>query len=181
MSMVAELAQNHMAQQEMDDDDPARLFGQQVESDAIKRKREEVTIAELNLQLAEREGALKRRRVESIQFCLGALEATGQTDDRDRLRATDMIRTVAFGAPSSTSGPADKEVCIRTVVNAAGRARESPAIDIRVGKLANKLYLADHPAYAFPKKTIRANGQELKANMWLESQRGYIERAIAAL
>ena len=52
MSMVEELARNHLTQQELDEDDPMRLFGQAVESDAIKRKREEVTLAELDLKLA---------------------------------------------------------------------------------------------------------------------------------
>ena len=49
LSMVDEIARNHLAQQELDEDEPARLFGQQVESDAIKRKREEVTLAKLEL------------------------------------------------------------------------------------------------------------------------------------
>ena len=66
LSMVEEIARNHLSQQELDEDDPARLFGQAVESDAVKRKREEVTLAELDLQLAEQEGAWKRRRIESI-------------------------------------------------------------------------------------------------------------------
>ena len=44
-SMVDELAQNHLVQQELDEENPARIFGQTVESDAIKRRREEVTLA----------------------------------------------------------------------------------------------------------------------------------------
>ena len=47
ISLVEEVARNHVVQQELDEDDPARLFGQQVESDAIKRNREEVTLSEL--------------------------------------------------------------------------------------------------------------------------------------
>ena len=175
--MVEELARNHLSQQELDEDDPARIFGQAVESDAIKRKREEVTLAELDLQLAEQEGAWKRRRIESIQFCLEALD--NGADDRDRIRATDMIRTVAFGS-SSTDLPADKEVCVREVINAAGRTREA-GLDCKVGKLAKKLYITDHPTFKFPKKSIYANGQLIEANMWLESQRPYIERALASL
>ena len=159
--------------EEMDEGDPRRIFSEHTESERVKRAREDLTIAEL-------EGALKRRRVESIQFCLDALEATGQSDDRDRMRCTDMIRSVAFGSTAaSTEAPA--EICIRAVVNAAGRARESPQPDIKLGKLAKKLYLADHPDYVFPKKTIWANGQTIQANSWVESQRGYIERALAAL
>ena len=175
LSMVDELAQNHLSQQELDEEDPARLFGQQVESDAVKRKREEVVISELELQLCEQEGALKRRRIESIKFCLEALD-TG-ADERDRCRATDMIRTVAFG---SSSSEVDKEVCVREVINAAGRAREA-GLDCKVGKLAKKLYLADHPEYTFPKKQIYTNGQLISCNMWLLSQRSYIQRALASL
>ena len=68
LSMVDELAQNHLTQQELDEDDPARIFGQAVESDAVKRKREELILAELDVQLAEQEGARKRRRIESVNF-----------------------------------------------------------------------------------------------------------------
>ena len=134
-------------------------FGHAVESDALKRKREEVQISELDLHLCEQACALKRRRVEGIQFCLEAL---------------------AFGS-SSAGQPEGKEICIREVMNAAGRARESPSLDMKVGKLAKKLLLIDHPSYVFPKKTIWACGQIVEANAWTASQRGYIERALASI
>ena len=179
--MVDELARNHLAQQELDENDPARIFGQQVESDAIKRKREEVTLSELELRLAEQAGALKRRKIESIQFCLESLETVGGADDRDRCRATDMVRSVAFGSASSSEQPTDGEICIRQVINEAGRAREV-GLDCKVGKLAKKLLLVDDPTFVWPKKNIYANGQLLTGvNMWLNSQRPYIERALASL
>ena len=105
----------------------------------------------------------------------------GGADDRDRCRSADLVRTVAFGS-SSTDLPVDrdKEVCVREVILAAGRAREA-GLDCKVGKLAKKLYLVDHPTFKFPKKSIYANGQLIEANMWLQSQRGYIERALASL
>jgi hypothetical protein len=180
MSMVEELARNHLTQQELDEDDPGRIFGKAVESDAIKRKREEVDLATLEVQLAEQEGARKRRRIESIQFCLESLESVGGADDRDRLRATDMVRTVAFGSASSTEQPTDREICVRQVINETGRAREV-GLDCKVGKLAKKLYITDHPGFQFPKKSIYANGQLIEANMWLASQRPYIDRALASL
>ena len=179
MSMVDEIARNHLAQMDIDEDDPARIFGQTVESERVKRAREDVTMAELDVQLAEQQGALKRRRIESIKFCLETLENVGGADGRDKCRATDMIRTVAFGA-SSTDLPVDQEICIREVINAAGRARET-GLDCKVGKLAKKLLLADQPGFAFPKKQIYANGQLIEANMWLQSQRPYIERALASI
>jgi hypothetical protein len=172
MSMVEELARNHLTQQELDEDNPARIFGQTVESDRVKRAREEVLIAELD-------GQLKRRKIESIQFCHQTLDAMG-SDDRDRLRLTDMVRSVAFGSASSNDHPADKEVCVREVILEAGRTREV-GLDCKVGKLAKKLYLAEHPGFTFPKKNIYANGQLIEANMWLASQRPYIERALASL
>ena len=179
--MVEELARNHLTQQELDEDEPARIFGQQVESDSIKRKREEVVLSELELQLAEQAGALKRRRIESIQYCLEAL-AEG-VDDRDRIRSTDMIREVAYGSSSASteSQSADREICIREVVNAAGRARESPGIDMKVGKLAKKLLLLDDPSYVFPRKRIFAGGQAVDANVWRQSQCRYIDAALAQL
>ena len=176
LSLVDEIARNHLTQQELDEEHPARIFGQAVESERVKRAREDVLMAELD-------GQLKRRKIESIQFCLEALETVGSADDRDRCRVTDMVRTVAFGSSASSSAdspPADKEVCVREVINEAGRAREA-GLDCKVGKLAKKLYLADHPGFAFPKKSIYANGQLIEANMWLSSQRGYIERALASL
>ena len=50
----------------MDDDAPARLVGRTVESEAVKRKREELTLAELELRLCEEAGALKRRRIGTV-------------------------------------------------------------------------------------------------------------------
>ena len=40
MSLVEEVARNHLVQEELDEEHPARIFGQQVESDNVKRKRE---------------------------------------------------------------------------------------------------------------------------------------------
>ena len=172
--MVDEIVRHHVAQHDLEPEDPAALFGQAVESDRVKRAREDVTIAELD-------GQLKRRRIESIQFCLEAMETVGGVDDRDRLRCTDMIRTVAFGASSSSTEQAeDPEVCIRQIVNQAGRAKESPSIDIKVGRIAKKFLLDEHPSYIFPKK-IYCNGQMVSANCWLASQRQYLERALATL
>ena len=167
----------------MDENDPARIFGQTIESDAVKRKRESVLIAELDLQFAEQEGALKRRKIESIQYCLEAIESVGGCDDRDRLRAADMVRSIAWSSSSSSTDtpPADKEICVREVVNAAGRAKESPGIDCKVGRVAKQLYLADFPTYQFPKKQIYCNGQLVEANLWLSSQKKYIEAALASI
>ncbi len=54
--LVEEAAANRLRQEDPDEDDPARLFGQAMEGEALKRKREEVTMVEL-------EGRAKRARV----------------------------------------------------------------------------------------------------------------------
>ena len=137
-------------------------------------------LAELDLQLCKQSGALKRRRIESIQFCYNSLEALG-ADERDKLRTTDMIRTASFGAAaSSTDQPQDKEICIREIINAAGRGREV-GLDCKLGKAAKKLLLSDKPQYVFPRKNMFCNGQSMEGNMWLASQKVYIERALAAM
>ena len=61
----------------------------------------------------------------------------------------------------------------------AGRQKEG--LDCKVGKLAKKLLLDDHPAFVFPKKQIYANVQLVQANMWLQSQRPYIVAALASI
>ena len=92
MSMAEEIARNKLTQEELAEENPNHplcIFGQAVEheeSEAIKRKREEVTIGELERQLCEQSGALKRRRIESVQYCLAALESSGKSYDRDSAR-----------------------------------------------------------------------------------------------
>ena len=50
-SMVEEIAANRLRQEDMEEDAPARLFGQTVESEALKRKREQVAMLELDGQM----------------------------------------------------------------------------------------------------------------------------------
>ena len=82
-----------------------------------------------------------------------------------------MVRTIAWSASSSSNdpAPADKEICVRELINAAGRQKESPGIDMKVGKMTKEMLLADKPDFVFPKKQIYANGQLIMANMWPES------------
>ena len=127
------------------------FFGQTAESDRVKRAREDVTLSELELQVAEKARALKRRKIESIPFCLEALECIGGADQRDKLRATDMIRTVAFSSSSTDPVPTGKEVCIREVINAAGRAEEN-GLDGKVGKLAETNSFGGIPGICFSQK-----------------------------
>ena len=63
-TLVEEVAANRLRQEELDEDEPARLFGQTVQSEAVKRKREEVTLIELEAQAVEMEG-----RASSVYAC----------------------------------------------------------------------------------------------------------------
>ncbi len=101
-SLVEEIAANRLRQEDIDEDDPARLFGHAVESEAIKRKREEVTLLEL-------EGRAKRARVQAAtdvaNLALGALRDLGlPISDRDRMLAKDMITSAAFTQAGQLEG-----------------------------------------------------------------------------
>ena len=72
--LLEEVAANRLRQEDLDEDDPARLFGQTVESEAIKRKREELELTELQCRM-------KRARVQSAtdvaRMTLGTLQDLG--------------------------------------------------------------------------------------------------------
>ena len=161
----------------MDEDEPARLFEQTVESDALKRKREELTMVEL-------EGRMKRARVQAAtdvaRLTLGALQGLGlPVNDRDRMLAKDMITTAAFTQPGQGQlmSDEDKDICLQQFCAERGKAGGH----ISLGKKAKKLYLDDHPGYTFPKKDVFANGQIIQANRWVASMMPYLERALQLL
>ena len=176
-ALVEEVAANRLRQGNMDADDPARLFGQTVESEALKRKREEVIVTEL-------EGRMKRARVQAAtdvaRLTLGALGDLGlPVSDRDRMLAKDIITTAAFTSNPS-EGNAEKQerdICLQQFCAERGR----PGQHVTLGKRAKKLYLDDYPNYSFPKKDVYANGQIIQANRWTESMQSYLERALQQL
>jgi len=172
---VEEVAANHLAQAARPESHPARRFGQTVESEAAKRLREEIHVIEL-------EGRLKRARVESagaaIEAGFGVMRALGiEPNERDRLMARDVLSTAMFCAGDAQ--PQDRELCIKQVLLEKGLRQAG--LDARVGKVAKRLLLEEQPEYEFVKKDIVCNGQVLQANVWKESQREYIERAMAQL
>jgi hypothetical protein len=177
-NLVEEIAANRLTQEQLDEDNPARIFGQTVESEALKRKREEVTITEL-------EGRVKRARVQAAtdvaRLTLGALQDLGlPVSDRDKMLAKDMITTAAFTQQREGHGEdnqQERDICLQQFCAQRGK----PGQHITLGKKAKKLYLADHPDYRFPKKTIYANGQLIEANRWTEPMTEYLERALQAM
>ena len=173
--IVEEVAANRLAQEGLDADDPARIFGQTVESEAVKRKREEVELTELD-------GRVKRARVQAAtdvaRLTLGALSDLGlPVSDRDKMMAKDIITTAAIAEQPALQGSTDKDICLQQFCMERGRA----GMHGQLGKKAKALYLADNPGYTFPKKDVYANGQIVQANRWTESMRDYLERALGTL
>ena len=174
-SLVQEVAANRLRQEDMDDDDPARLFGQTVESEAIKRKREEVTLLELDSQA-------KRIRVQAAtdvaRLTLGALQDLGlPVSDRDKMLAKDMITTAAFTQGQLTDRGEEADICLQQFCATRGKK----GLEAVLGRKAKKLYLEDHPGYQFARKTIFAQGQMVEANRWTANMASYLERALEAL
>ena len=149
-----------------------------MESEALERKREEVTMVKL-------EGRAKRARVQAAadvaRLTLGALHELGlPTSDRDRMLAKDMITTAAFTQPGQRQLEGveeDKDICLQQFCASHGKRGHEAAL----GKKAKKLHLEDHPGFQFPKKTIFAQGQIVEANRWTASRANYLERALQAL
>ena len=181
-SLVEEIAANRLAQENLPEDHPMRLFGETVESEAIKRKREEVQLADLDLKLTEIKARAKKARVagvtESVETGLQCMRNLGlPIDDRARARANDMIQQAVF--EESHDAPDDPEICIRQFLQQKGIRDTS--MDSRIGKLAKQLLLQEQPHHSFAKKSIYCNGQMLEANIWHESKRKYLEQALATL
>ena len=94
LSLVEEIAQNRLLQEQLPDSHPARLFGQAVESEMVKSLREELEVTEL-------QGRIKRARVVSIndtlQIGFKALHDLGLApSDRDLIYARDVLSTASM-------------------------------------------------------------------------------------
>ena len=180
--LVDEIAANRLAQENLPENHPMRIFGETIESGELGRKREAVQLAELDLQLVEIKGRAKKARVDSItqsvETALQCLRNLGlPVDDRARTRATDMIQQAVF--EDNHDAPGDPEICVRQFLQQEGVRDNS--MDSRVGKLAKQLLLKERPGHSFQKKSIYCNGQMLEANIWHESDRKYLEQALKAL
>ena len=176
-SLVQEIATNKLRQEDLEEDDPARLFGQSVESETLKRKREEVEMVEL-------EGRLKRSKVQAAtdvaRLTLGALtDLNLPVSDRDKMLCKDIITTAAFTTPSGSgdSQHPDRDICLQQFCMENGK----PGKHISLGKQAKKLFLAANPGFLFEKKDVFCNGQLIKCNRWQEKMRPYLEQAIAEM
>ena len=157
-----------------------------MESEAIKRKREEVTLLELDSQ-AKRTRAQTAADVERIRvqgatnvatMTLDALRNLGlPISDRDRMLAKDMITTAAFTQGQLEDRGEEADICLQQFCASRGKKGQEAVL----GRKAKKLFLEDHPGYQFAKKTIFAQGQMVEANRWTASIVAYLERALQAL
>ena len=100
-------------------DPPARIFDEAVEveeSEAVKRKREELVLKKLDAEIAILEFSIKRRRVYNYVDCYASLEEHGiHMDDRNRMAIKDYVDTTL--QPSQVNVIQDtpvQELCIRT-------------------------------------------------------------------
>ena len=171
-SLVEEVAANRLRQEDMDDDDPARLFGQTMESEA---RRGSARRSPCWSWKAGR-SAPECRLPPTWRASLGALQDLGlPVSDRDRMLAKDMITSAAFtqaGQLEGEGGGATRTyACSSSARAGARRGRRRPW-----GKKPRRCTWR-----TFPKKTIFARGQMVEASRWTASMAEYLERALQAL
>ena len=177
-TLVQEIAANRFTQEELSETDPnnsLRFFGQTIESEAIKRKREELTLLELD-------GRAKKARVEIassvVRTTLASLSDLGlPISDRDKMLAKDIITNAAFTPDAADrQNHEDNDICLQQFCAQNGKAGKH----VMLGKKAKQLYLSDNPEFIF-RKNVFANGQNIEANRWTESMKKYLEEALFLL
>ena len=205
-SLVPEIMRNRGMQEELAENDPShpmRIFGETVESDAVKRIRREIEefreeevldemrrmkrirTAEHELQVQTLEHDTKKLDMDTKTMHIAAAHHTYtkydiKIDDRVRGVISDYIFNTFLNPHSAIENiSGKKETCITDVI--LGMKLVGLKIDntllCKVGKKAKELKLRDDPAYEFPKKSIIANGQQVMANIWYTDDAHYIQKA----
>ena len=192
-SLVEEVRMNRRLQEQLQENapaHPARIFGEAVEhqveeSEAVKRKREELELKKLDTEIAILDFSTKRRRVYNYVECYTSLEQHGiHMDDRNRMAIKDYVDTTL--QPSQVNVIQDtpvQELCIRTFLlqhTKDPKAVES-AFGRQVAKLKREQLSKEGKRPEIPKKQIYANGQTVAANLYFETDRGIFEQAWTAL
>jgi hypothetical protein len=186
-SLVTEIRMNKRLQEQLREDDPshpARLFGEaveQTESEAVKRKQEELTLKKLDSEIQDIEFTTKRRRVENYVDCYASLEQHGiRMDDRNRLAVKDYVdSTLQPNGIHMIQDTPVKELCVRTFLLQYTNDPRSveAAFGRHLAKLKKGELINEGKEPTIPKKQIFANGQAVNANMHLESDRALFEQA----
>jgi hypothetical protein len=193
-SLVEEVRMNRRLQEQLQEEapnHPARIFGEAVEqqhteeTEAIKRKREELELKRLDAEISELEFSTKRRRVQNYVDCYSSLQTHGiHMDDRNRMAIKDYVDTTL--QPSQVSVVQDtpvKELCIRTFLLQYTKDPKlvESAFGRQVAKLKREQLAKEGKDPEIPKKQIYANGQTVNANLYFESDRGIFEQAWTAM
>jgi len=192
-SLVEEVRMNRRLQEQLQEEapnHPARIFGEAVEqhmeeSEAVKRKREELEIKRLDAEISELEFSTKRRRVQNYVDCYSSLQTHGiHMDDRNKMAIKDYVDTTM--QPSQVNVIQDtpvKELCIRTFL--LQYTKDPKAVESTFGKQVAKLkreqLIQEGKTPEIPKKQIYANGQTVNANLYFETDRNLFEQAWAAM
>jgi hypothetical protein len=174
-SLVEEIFQNRLAQETLareQPDHPARLFGEAVESEAIKRKREDLVHAQLDLEIEE---ALVSRKRLRITHMVESYQLAGiPLDDRARLQLRDLV-----GSATSTVEP--REICVREFLLSKGvNKRYESAFGRAVADLKRAELRAAGQPETLLKKRIECNGQIISANLYLEDDLPLFEAAFVS-
>ena len=193
-SLVEEVRMNRRLQEQLQEEapnHPARIFGEAVEqqhaeeTEAIKRKREELELKRLDAEISELEFSTKRRRVQNYVDCYSSLQTHGiHMDDRNRMAIKDYVDTTL--QPSQVSVVQDtpvKELCIRTFLLQYTKDPKlvESAFGRQVAKLKREQLVKEGKDPEIPKKQIYANGQTVNANLYFESDRDIFEQAWTAM
>ena len=192
-SLVEEVRIHRRLQEQLQENapaHPARIFGEAVEhqveeSEAVKRKREELELKKLDTEIAILDFSTKRRRVYNYVECYASLEQHGiHMDDRNKIAIKDYVDTTM--QPSQVNVIQDtpvKELCIRTFL--LQYTKDPKAVESTFGKQVAKLkreqLIQEGKTPEIPRKPIYTNGQTVNANLYFETDRHLFEQAWAAM
>jgi hypothetical protein len=157
-----------------------------------KRRREELELEMLQIEMEERKSLVEERKVKMIETQQKGLESFIQTmafidsnwknDTRLVIQTKDRLKNIVLGqAPAAiTNGPSDTPIYIHDVARSLGYGKLSHSDACKIGKKAADLYHAIH--LAPPQKRMQfVDGAERMVNVYTESDRPMLERAVRAV
>jgi hypothetical protein len=177
LTLVDEIFLNRQAQETLareQPNHPARIFGEAVESDTLKRKREELELAKIDLEMERVLCETKRIRLNSFIEGFAAARPCGvDLDDRARLLIRDMVGSVARQTNVD-------EICIQSFLRSKGidpRHAQSAFGRKAAGVKRAELREAGLPE-VLPTKQIEVNGQVVTAYLYTAADLPVLERAL---
>ncbi len=190
-TLVEEVRENRRLQEQLREeapDHPARVFGEAVESiesEAVKRKREELELKRLDAEISQLEYATKRARVQNYADAYASLEVHGiRMDDRNRQALKDYVdSTLQPSCGHALQDTPVKELCIRTFLLQYTKTPQKVECTFgrAVAKLKREELVKAGNEPTLQKKTVYVNGQAVQANLYFESDRALMETAWMAL